>query len=80
MKHIFASAFGIENRKTLSKARLVLFNAFIDERPYRTIRLGLVWRNLESRHFIEQLAQGSLRTAAGKAQKASEENGVRRGR
>ena len=48
----------------MPKARLVFFKAFIDERPCRTIRLGLVWRNLESRHFIEQLAQGSLRTAA----------------
>jgi hypothetical protein len=64
----------------LSKARLVLFKAFIDEHPYRTIRLGLVWRNLESRYFIEQLAQGTLRTAASKAQKASEENGLRRSR
>ena len=53
VKDVFASAFCIQNRKALSRARLLLFKAFIDELSHRNVRLGLVWWNLEACDLID---------------------------
>jgi hypothetical protein len=41
VEHIFASARGTQNRKAVSRVRLVLFKALVDELSYRNVRLGL---------------------------------------